>query len=397
MHKLSLRAVAAGAALIALGLSAAPAAATTSEAFATNVVGGANTAIKNAMKSPKAKSAVGKRTVAQVPPVEQHPVGGAKVQQGLPTGFTYTADASMAFPYGNIGTAKGQWLPGGVDLVAGYGFNPTSRFMVSMYQLQHYPYGFNSGTVPLYLQGFANPVGCVNLNNTSANGCSPQNINVTTKDTFLFFNYEKLFSIKFKNGRVLPIVVTPTYVSRWSKIGASTQNDDTVPFAVNPPDGPLFFNTKTRSAQVWSLAVTVPFLKTPKMFGTFTVAPGWLNHPNGINGVNKAQLYQILYLEYTPNSKTKFFFEPQSSRDYLPTDPYAQHLFAYFLGVSRRLTKNTFVQLQLNSGGPSNETPYGVSAISCASITQCAPVVGGLKATQIQIQFGIGSPSVIQF
>jgi hypothetical protein len=34
--------------------------------------------------------------------------------------------------------------------------------------------------------------------------------------------------------------------------------------------------------------------------------------------------------------------------------------------------------------------------LPCAP-NQVVPVVGGLKATQIQIQFGIGSPSVIQF
>ena len=58
----------------------------------------------------------------------------------------------------------------------------------------------------------------------------------------------------------------------------------------------------TRTAQVESIAFTLPFLKTPKMFGTFTVAPSWLVHTAGLNQDNHAQLYQILYLgEPMPN------------------------------------------------------------------------------------------------
>ena len=44
----------------------------------------------------------------------------------------------------------------------------------------------------------------------------------------------------------------------------------------------------------------LPFLKTPKMFGTFTVAPQWLVHTAGANVGNSMQLPQVLYLEYTP-------------------------------------------------------------------------------------------------
>jgi len=124
-------------------------------------------------------------------------------------------------------------------------------------------------------------------------------------------------------------------------------------------------------------------------------------HTNGLNQDNHAQLYQILYIEYSPTTRTKFFFEPQSSRDYLPADIYAQHLNAYFLGVAQKLSKQTFVQLVLNSGSPSNYKPYGVSALTCQTLpcapSQVVPTVGGLKATQMQIQFGIGSPNVIQF
>ncbi len=375
-----------GAALVALAVgfgAAAPAFADTSEALATGVVTGANAGIKNAMSRPQTG------TVAQVPPVAQSPVGGAV---GLPTGFGYTADFSMAYPFGNIGKTGKTWLPGGVDVVGAYGFNPSTRITASYYQLQHYPVGFNSGTVPLYLQGLASPLGNVDLGTVS-----PQ-INVTTKDSFFLLNLEKLINIGSMKGRAIPIVISPTYVARTSKIAASTSNDDRVAFENN---GFPITGVYTRSAQIYSLAITAPFLKTPKMFGTFTLAPSWLVHKAGLNIENNAQLYQILYLEYTPNKDTTIFFEPQSSRDYLPTDSYAQHLMAYFLGASHRLGKNGFVQLVLNSGGPTNYSPYGVTALTCQALPCSAnpvvPTVGGLKATQLQIQFGIGTPSVLPF
>ncbi len=394
MLRTVLRSAAAAGLVAAVSFAAtAPALAGNGAALATGVVSGANTAIQNAMqmhRKPKARV----RTVAQVPPVAQHPIGGPKMQ-GLPTGFTYTADFSMAYPYGNIGTTGKAWLPGGMDFVAGYGLNPTTRFVASYYELQHYPVGFNSGTVPLYLQGQPNPIGSVNL------GTVQPQINVTTKDRFFLLNFEKLLTIKLSGGRVLPIVLTPTYVARTSTIAASPTHNDVLPFEPNAPNGFPIANVPTRTAQLWSLAVTLPFLKTPRMFGTFTVAPSWLTHPNGINQSNKAQLYQILYLQYTLDKKTQLFFEPQSSRDYLGTDPYPQHLMAYFLGVSRRIGKQGFVQLVLNSGGPTNEGPYGITALTCqrlpCSQNPVVPTLGGLKATQLQIQFGIGSPSVIQF
>ncbi|MEO9263025.1 MAG: hypothetical protein ABI282_02960 [Candidatus Baltobacteraceae bacterium] len=383
---------------LSFGLSVIPAAADTGPYG--NIVDGANTAIKSVMEPKKPAPLVPAGTVAQVPPVNQQPINGAPAPAvGLPVGFTYTVDLSIAKAYGNIGSNSNQWLPGGLDLVAAYGFNATTRLVASEYQLQHYPVGFNSGSVPVYLRGFANPIGCANLDNTTSNGCNATNLNLRTKDTFGLFMLQKLFVLNLK-GRALPIVVTPTYVARTSIIGQSTRHDDVVAFAVNPPDGQSYYDVKTRTAQVDALAFTVPFLKTPKMFGTFTAAPSWLVHPSGANQSNKAQIYQILYLEYTPNPRTTFFFEPQSSRDYLPTDLYPQHLAAYFLGGSYRTSRSTFLQVTLNSGGPTNEGAYGVHSILCDNAydpSKCAPAIGGLKATQLQVQFGFGSPSVLPF
>jgi hypothetical protein len=414
MLKIFVRITAAALAAATVGLGARPAFADgVGDVFGTTMVNGANTAIRNeldrerlekkhkedALKQQQlsSQSVVNGGTVAQAPPISQQPIGPEQ-QLGLPTGLTWTADISMAHPFGNIGSTGNQWLPGGGDLSLGYGFNPTTRIVASLYQLQHWPVGFNSGIHPVYLNGFQNPVGCVDLSGGHAGGCSPENINIATKDTFVVGMGEQVFVAGPFLGRPFPFVISPIYVARTSQIGASGNNTDTVPFSFNPPDGPTFFNVKTRTTQVESIGITVPFLRSPTMFGTMTVSPGWLVHPSGVNGPNTAQLYQVLYLEYTPNnSKTTFFFEPQSSRDYMPTDPYPEHLIAYFAGVSERVTPWSFVQLVLNSGGPTNEGSYGIQAIKCVTAIQstCAPSTGGLKATQLQLQFGFGSPSVI--
>ncbi len=366
------------------------------DVFEQSILPGANTALKNVMsQTPPPKSDT---NVAQAPPVSQQPVGPVI---GLPQGFSYSADLSMAYPWGDIGSyGKQGWLMGGGDLSAAYGFNWSTRVVVSMFQLQHWPYGFNTGTAPVYLAGFRNPVGCADL--TNGNACGPgagRNINVRTKDTFGVFMLEKLFVVKSnKLPGPLPFVISPTYVTRGGQIGFAPGNNDVVPFTYNLPDGPVE-NIPVRTAQYYAIALTLPFLKTPKMFGTFTIAPSWLVHTAGANGGNSMQLPQVLYLEYTPTKTTTFFFEPQSPRDYLPTDPYPEHLFAYFLGVSQRLTKYAFVQATLNSGNTTNMGQFGITGIKCLTVqqainNQCGLAIGGLKATQLQLQFGIGSPNV---
>lgn len=404
MFRTFLRACAACALAAVLGTATAPA--DPLGTFGT-AVSGANTAIKNAVDA-QSKQLVHlpDGTVAQVPPVTQSKgVGPEEGAVGLPTGWTYTLDFSMAHSLGNTGSFGKKWLSGGMDAVLGYGFNPTTRIVANYYELQHYPVGFNSGQVPLFLPaGFPplpglNPT-CVDLSGVTSATCrgitSP--IDVTTKDKFALFMLEKLFTLGKLGTHTIPIVVTPTYVSRWSTVAASNGNGDVVPFV--DLSGVPHTNVNTRTVQVYSLAVTLPFLKTSKMFGTFTVAPTWLVHTAGLNRQNHAQLYQILYLEYTPTDSTRIFFEPQSSRDYLPADPYAQHLAAYFLGISQRVGKMGFVQVVLNSGGPTNYSPYGVKQLNCLQLPcsgNTLPMVGALKASQVQLQFGIGSPSVIQF
>jgi hypothetical protein len=369
----------------------------TPDVFQKSIVPSANDSIKSVMSQPKPQKQG--PTVAQAPPVSQPRVGPKMELPG--DRFTYMVDFSMATPYGDIGSyGKQGWLMGGMDALLGYKLNWSTKVVASMFQLQHWPYGFNTGTVPVYLAGFVNPVGCADL--SGGNACGPgagRNINVRTKDTFGVFMLQKMILIKSdKLPGPVPIVISPTYVARGGQIGFSPSNNDVVPFTYNLPDGPVE-NIPVRTAQYYALAITLPFLKTPKMFGTFTVAPQWLVHTAGANVGNSMQFPQVLYFEYTPARGTTLFFEPQSARDYLPTDPYPEHLIAYFLGISQRITKYTFVQAVLNSGGPTNEGPDGVTAIKCLTVqqainNQCGLAIGGLRATQLQLQFGIGSPNV---
>ena len=379
---------------IVFGLSALPASADGIEnVYEQSLVPGANAAIKQTMEQDARRREEQRKAaeVAQMPPVQQKRVGPTI---GLPTGFGYSADISSAYPYGDIGSYGRKWLMGGFDAALSYGFNSTTRVVASVYELQHWPYGFNSGTVPVYLAGFRNPVGCADLGGGNACGAGAgQNINVATKDTFGVFMLQKLFLIKgMPHDHVLPIVISPTYVARGGQIGESgAANNDVVPFAGRPPDGQVFTDVPARTAQFKAVAVTLPFLKTPKMFGTFSVVPQWLVHTAGLNTVNTMQLGQVLYLEYTPTSSTKLFFEPQSARDYLPTDPYPEHLVAYFLGISQQITKYGFAEIVLNNGNSTNLGYPGVHAIKCLTVAVCAPYIGGFKATQLQFQIGIGS------
>ncbi len=386
-------------AALSVGVCALPAAADgAGDVFQKSIVPNANDSIKSVMSQPKPKKQGS--AVAQAPPVSQPRVGRTIELPG--DRFTYMVDFSVATPYGNIGSYGKQqgWLRGGMDASLAYKFNWSTKLVASMFQLQHWPYGFNTGKVPVYLAGFVNPVGCADL--SGGNACGPgagRNINVGAVDTFGVFMLQKLFVINSdKLPGPLPVVISPTYVARSGVIGFAPGNNDVVPFTYNLPDGPVQ-NIPVRTAQYYAVAITLPFLKTPKMFGTFTVAPQWLVHTAGANVGNAMQLAQVLYVEYTPLRGTTLFFEPQSARDYLPTDPYPEHLIAYFLGISQRTTKYTFVQVVLNSGGPTNEGPGGVTAVKCLTVqqainNQCGLAIGGLRATQLQFQFGIGSPNV---
>ncbi|MGB9651344.1 MAG: hypothetical protein WCB01_06035, partial [Candidatus Cybelea sp.] len=274
-------------AAFSIGAWALPAAADgTGDVFQKTIVPGANDAIKSIMSQPKPQKQ--SSSVAQAPPVSQPPVRAIELPGDR---IIWMLDFSMATPYGNIGSyGKQGWLMGGMDAVLGYKVNWSTKILASMFQIQHWPYGFNSGTAPVYLAGFQNPVGCADLSN--GNACGPgtgRNINVRTKDTFGVFMLQKMFLIKSdKLPGPVPVIITPTYVARGGQIGFSPNNNDVVPFTYNLPDGPVV-NIPVRTAQYYAVAITLPFLKTPKMFGTFTIAPQWLVHTAGANVGNSMQ------------------------------------------------------------------------------------------------------------
>jgi hypothetical protein len=378
-------ALVAGISAVALAAFGSPAAAdSTVTGPASQTIQTSNIALKNAIASWRSRhndAAQSEGSSSSSGPTGTSTVAATK-NAGLPTGLSYTLDFSMAQPYGDLGSQTA-WLPGGMDAIIGYGVNPNFRASIDFYELQHYPVGFNSGTVPLYVQGFAPQISTVNL--------ATAGLNATTKDRFMFITASGLV----RAGK-LPFVISPVYLSRWSTVGAG--GNDIVPFMYN---GFPVYGVHARTAQYWALSLTLPFLSTPKMFGTFTLAPAWLTHLNGVNIENHAQLYEILYLEYNFDSKTKIFIQPQVSRDYLPPDPYAEINPGYFLGISRKVYKQAFVQLVLGSSGPTNYSPYGVYGLTCQGLpcsqNPVVPTVGGLKATQLQVELGVGTPSVIPF
>src|SRR5271165_2739673 len=116
------RGVFAAFAALAIGNIALPASADgTADVYQQSILPGANTAIKNFLNSQKLQAtqrpSLTTPNVAQVPPVEQKPIGPVIA---LPQGLSWTADVSSAYPYGNIGSYGKGWLMGGVDLSAAY-------------------------------------------------------------------------------------------------------------------------------------------------------------------------------------------------------------------------------------------------------------------------------------
>jgi hypothetical protein len=299
----------------------------------------------------------------------------------LPTGFTYTLDASIAFPYGHTGSKSE--LPGGIDAVLSYGFSKYTRLQAGYYEFQEYPFGFNTGTVPVYLQGLSSPVGMADL--------STQPIDVTTKNKILTLVSQNLFLI----GKKLPIIISPTYLARTANVGG---HGDTQLIEI---DG--FPQTvHLRSSQEYLLPLTVPFLASPRFFGTLTAAAQWNVNLNGANvAPNHAQIFELLYLEYRLNRSTTVFAQPSRLVQYFPIDPDPEYVPTLLFGLSHRFTKQTFIQLLGSTGGASNRLHPGITSITCQQISASgtcavsAAAVGGLHAAQVQVQFGIGSPSVI--
>ncbi|MBC5800030.1 MAG: hypothetical protein GIX03_09725 [Candidatus Eremiobacteraeota bacterium] len=319
-------------------------------------------------------------SVAQAAPVgaEQAPLA----TPGLPRGLSYTLDLSSAYPLNATGKSNVR-LPGGLDAVLGYGFGRHFRIQAGYYQFQEYPTGFDGGSVPLYLQGLSAPIGVANL------GAAQQD--VTIKNEIFVANFQTLVQL----GRV-PIVITPSYVARRGQIGG--HSDETL---VEIGDFPQTVRLRTFEQQL--IAFTLPFLSTPRFFGTYTIAPQWLVNTNGANRDNHAQLFQLAYLEYRATKSTTLFVQPSILQNYTPADAYSNHIPTLIYGFSQRTSKYTFIQFLGSTGAATNPIDrerIGIVDVTCQRLPcnapgTLAPRIGGLHASQVQLQFGVGTPSVV--
>jgi hypothetical protein len=361
-------------AALAVTLAALPLAARADmdDVLSTSIVRSANTALKDALHAPQ--------TTAQARPIgeQEQPL----TSPGLPTGLTYQLDASIAKSLGNTGYRNG--LPGGMDGLLAYGFSPHLRVQAAYYDFQEYPLGFDTGTVPVYLQGIGPSIGTQNL--------AQYPIDVTVKNNIVVLQAQNLFTIAHK----LPIVITPTYLSRTGTVGGNT---DLTQIEVNGFPTTVHF----RTVQYYLVAVTIPVLSTPKFFGTLTVAPQWDVNLSGVQTTNHAQLFELAYFEYRPATNVTVFVQPSRLVNNLPSDQTPQYIPTFIYGVAYKFTRYSFVQLVASTGTPSNRSQLGITALTFTQVPTSlpppasivAPTIAGLKATQVQLQFGIGSPSVI--
>jgi hypothetical protein len=343
----------------------------------------ANASLKRVMAEIKAERDAAARDVAANP--AGAPAAAAH-RPSLPQGFSYNVDVSFAYPLSNVGFNAGD--PGGMDAGFAYAFDRTHRLTVGYFEIQQVPVGFSNKVVPFYLQGFTGPGS--NLPNASLGSVNTGLVDATTKDKIFQVGLQNLFVI----GGKLPIVITPTYLAHTATIGGHSdtqlvESDSGFPAVV-----------RLRTEQEWLLPITLPFLSTPRMFGTVTVAPQWLNHRSGLNQTNKAQLFMLGYLEYRANKQTKFFVEPSRLIQYNPVDPYPEYTPSLIYGIAHNFTKQTFVQMTVVEGGATNfNNQWGITSLTCQRLpcrpNQVAPHFAGLHAAEVQIQFGIGTPTVL--
>ncbi|MBV9104172.1 MAG: hypothetical protein JO060_11335 [Candidatus Eremiobacteraeota bacterium] len=344
----------------------------------------ANAAIKqqlDAEKSMRARRSSVANQVAQARPVGEREAPA--YNPALPKGFQYTLDVSSAWALGNTGFHTGN-MPGGVDAVAAYGFSKNVRAYAAYFQLQEYPLGFDNGIVPVYLQGLAPPIGVQDLH--------AQQIDVTTKDKFTIGLLQNLVVLGKHLPLPLPIIISPGYIARTADVGGQT---DVRTIEINGFPQTVHL----RSEQIKLIAFTVPLVSSPKMFVSFTAAPQWLLRTNGANQTNHMQMLKIGYLEYRLTDKTTVFLQPSMAPSYLPPDPYPEHLASWIYGIAHAFTKHAFVQTVISTGTPANYPQLGIKSLTCQQLpcapSQVTPALGGLKATQVQLIFGVGSPTTL--
>jgi hypothetical protein len=323
------------------------------------------------------------RDLAQARPIGEHEAPA--LDPALTKGFNYTLDVSSAWALGNTGHNNIN-MPGGMDAVLAYGFTKHLRLFAGYYQVQEFPLGFDTGIVPVYLQGIGPPISSQNLHD--------QQLDVTTKDKFFITLLQNLAVFMPKAPLPLPVIISPGYISRTASIN-NAGNGDVQTIEINGFPQTVHL----RSAQVKLVSFTIPFLSSPKMFGTITLAPQWQMNITGAQQTNHMQLLQLLYLEYRLNPTSTIFFQPSHVPAYLAPDPYPEHLGSWIYGVTHNFTKNVFVQGTISTGTPTNVPQLGIQSLTCLQLpcnqSQVAPSLGGLKATQVQLMFGVGTPSVV--
>jgi hypothetical protein len=353
-------------------------------ALSAGLLAPANASLQRVLKDIKDNE---KRDSAARDVAQANPTGTAQAPPraiSLPQGFTFNVDVSFAYPLSNVGYNAGD--PGGVDAGFSYAFSRTQRISAGYYEVQQVPTGFSNVNVPFFLQGFTGPGS--NLPGASLGTANTGVVDVTTKDKIFEVGLQNLFVI----GKKLPIIITPTYLAHTATVGGHT-DQALIEFNGFP------VTVKTRTEQEWLIPVTLPFLATPRMFGTFTIAPQWLNHLNGVNQTNKAQIFMLGYVEYHANRQTTFFVQPSKLVQYNPVDPYPEYTPTLIYGINHNFTKQTFVQMAVLEGGASNYSKWGIVSLTCQRLpcnsSQVAPQVGGLHAAGVQIKFGIGSPTVV--
>ena len=342
------------------------------------------------------------RAVAQAQAQSQTPVVPPAHIPIWPNGLDYTLDASSAWALGSTGAPTGSGLSGGMDVIARYGFSLSSRLVVGYYDLQEYPLGFDTGVVPVYLQGVATPISTANLATTP--------INTMIQNHLIIAHYDQILWTKVMGGD-FPVIISPTYTTRWGSVGGGT---DYLPVEINGL--PYLEHYRTGSYYALGVTIPLPLLTNPTrgLFTTYTIGPQWATSATGANASNNPQLVQILHLIYRPTPQIQIDLQPSLYPNMLPTDVWPQHYLtmiyslAYSFGRDRfdpwgrPLTHRVipFVQGTVSMGGAINESPYGISGLYCQSLpctspSQLVPALGGNHAAQVQLKVGIGRPDVI--
>ncbi len=334
-------------------------------------------------------------------------------------GFGYRVDLSSSFAYGDIGIRTNH-LKGGFDGEAYIAPDRYTRILAGHYSVDFYPVGFDTGTVPAYLSsgvvGVPLPGGRINCAVVAAGlPTCPANLNTgqndaSVQDRVEILSLQKMIYV----GGLLPIVISPTYVSEKGSIGGY---DDR--FLAWDLKNATYHQVHLRTEQKKSIFLTVPFAASRKLFGTLTAGPTWNLNTTGVNSSgNSAQIFEEMDLRYFANASTTFYFQPSRLPTYEPDDPYSVNIATFIEGVSRRVggpKSPLFVTAYLLTATPTNP-PNGHSgrlgvvdvtcvggpanAIPCSSYagqnprTNTAVLFGGTKSTSINLSFGIGSPSM---